>query len=168
MHALFYNLQFHHIFVPPSSDPYKLWSRCQLHLTDCNLVQLAILQGIHSFPLYGTMFCLVLFLNSLFGRNGLKRKIWNAILFFLYDGSIGFFVSVYRYKMLGTLRQFEEGSRTGGLYINSCFAHCQSELQDTWFGANSPRINNKVLCGAIFFYQLLLWSVNLRKKKNLV
>ena len=30
------------------------------------------------------------------------------------------------------------------MFINSCFAHCQSELQETWFGDDSPRINNKV------------------------
>jgi len=35
-------------------------------------------------------------------------------------------------------------SRRDGVFINSCFAHCQSEQQDTWFRDDSPRINNKV------------------------
>jgi len=46
--------------------------------------------------------------------------------------------------MLGALRPFYMNSRRGGMFINSCFAHCQSELQETWFGDDSPRINNKV------------------------
>ena len=46
--------------------------------------------------------------------------------------------------MLGALRPFYMDSRRGGMFINSCFAHCQSELQETWFGDDSPRINNKV------------------------
>lgn len=46
--------------------------------------------------------------------------------------------------MLGALRPFSVYSKRGGMFINSCFAHCQSELQETWFGADSPRINDKV------------------------
>ena len=45
--------------------------------------------------------------------------------------------------MLNALKSFE-GSSSGGLYINSCFAHCQSEIQDIWFAPDSPRIQNKV------------------------
>lgn len=37
-----------------------------------------------------------------------------------------------------------EASRQGGLFINSCFAHCQSERQDTWFAKPSPSVGNKV------------------------
>lgn len=46
--------------------------------------------------------------------------------------------------MLGALKPFYMNSRRGGVFINSCFAHCQSEPQDTWFRDDSPRINNKV------------------------
>lgn len=46
--------------------------------------------------------------------------------------------------MLAILRPFSTYSRRGGMFINSCFAHCQSESQDTWFGDDSPRINDKV------------------------
>lgn len=35
-------------------------------------------------------------------------------------------------------------SKQNGLFINSCFAHCQTERQDTWFGDNSPVVGNKV------------------------
>lgn len=45
--------------------------------------------------------------------------------------------------MVSAVRGFS-GSRQNGLFINSCFAHCQSERQDTWFADDSPVIDNKV------------------------
>ncbi|GER40101.1 pectinacetylesterase family protein [Striga asiatica] len=36
-----------------------------------------------------------------------------------------------------------------GLFINSCFSHCQSERQDTWFSNNSPLIGNKAIAKAV-------------------
>ena len=45
--------------------------------------------------------------------------------------------------MLDAVRGFS-ASRQNGLFINSCFAHCQSERQDTWYANNSPRLGNKV------------------------
>lgn len=44
--------------------------------------------------------------------------------------------------MLNAVSGFS-GSKRNGLFINSCFAHCQTERQDTWFAHNSPRIGNK-------------------------
>lgn len=35
-------------------------------------------------------------------------------------------------------------SKGNGLFLNSCFAHCQSVKQDTWYGDDSPAISNKV------------------------
>ncbi|KAI4351726.1 hypothetical protein L6164_006052 [Bauhinia variegata] len=55
----------------------------------------------------------------------------------------------FRHYMLATLRPFYIYSGRGGMYINSCFAHCQSESQDTWFGADSPRINSKTIAEAV-------------------
>jgi len=45
--------------------------------------------------------------------------------------------------MVNVVRGFSRSSQNG-LFINSCFAHCQSERQDTWFADNSPVIGNKV------------------------
>ncbi|KQJ97730.1 pectin acetylesterase 9 isoform X4 [Brachypodium distachyon] len=47
-----------------------------------------------------------------------------------------------RNAMLTALNLFEGDSKVG-MFINSCFAHCQSELQDTWFAPNSPSLHNK-------------------------
>lgn len=46
--------------------------------------------------------------------------------------------------MLVALYSFYKNSRRDGMFINSCFAHCQSESQDTWFAVDSPRIHNEV------------------------
>uniref|UniRef100_A0A3Q7HSX1 Pectin acetylesterase n=1 Tax=Solanum lycopersicum TaxID=4081 RepID=A0A3Q7HSX1_SOLLC len=40
-------------------------------------------------------------------------------------------------------------SSTRGYYINSCFAHCQTQKQATWFGLNSPRLLNKTIAEAV-------------------
>ena len=49
----------------------------------------------------------------------------------------------FRNHMVSAVRGFS-GSKQNGLFLNSCFAHCQSERQDTWFADDSPIINNKV------------------------
>ncbi|XP_066339863.1 pectin acetylesterase 9-like isoform X2 [Miscanthus floridulus] len=85
--------QFHHILVPPSSDPRGHWNHCKSDPGACNTSQIATLQGLRS-------------------------------------------------AMLSSLKQFESKPKSG-MFINSCFAHCQSELQDTWFAPNSPLIDNK-------------------------
>ncbi|KAF3682202.1 Pectin acetylesterase 9 [Capsicum annuum] len=76
------SLQFHHILVPPSSDPRRHWDHC-------------------------------------------------------------------RKNMLAALRVFYQDSRRDGMYINSCFTHCQSETQDTWFAVDSPRIHNKTIAQTV-------------------
>ncbi|OVA14052.1 Pectinacetylesterase [Macleaya cordata] len=55
----------------------------------------------------------------------------------------------FRFEMLRALLFFYEYSRKGGLFINSCFAHCQSESQDTWFAPDSPRVHNKTIAESV-------------------
>ncbi|KAL5069856.1 hypothetical protein RYX36_020743 [Vicia faba] len=55
----------------------------------------------------------------------------------------------FRLSMLAALKPFYFYSNRGGMFINSCFAHCQSESQETWFGDDSPRINNKTIAEAV-------------------
>ncbi|KAH6804242.1 Pectinacetylesterase family protein [Perilla frutescens var. frutescens] len=54
----------------------------------------------------------------------------------------------FRNHMLSAVRDFS-ASRQNGLFLNSCFAHCQSERQDTWFADDSPIINNKPIALAV-------------------
>ena len=40
----------------------------------------------------------------------------------------------------------EQGnSASRGLFINSCFVHCQSETQELWFSSDSPMLGNRVM-----------------------
>ncbi|KAL6850062.1 hypothetical protein ACP4OV_020689 [Aristida adscensionis] len=50
----------------------------------------------------------------------------------------------FRDQMVASVKGFS-GSRSNGLFINSCFTHCQSELPATWNNApgGSPAIQNK-------------------------
>ncbi|KAK9724621.1 hypothetical protein RND81_05G087300 [Saponaria officinalis] len=55
----------------------------------------------------------------------------------------------FRIEMLRAIYPFYKKSRTGGMYINSCFAHCQSESQDTWFAVDSPKVHNETIAEAV-------------------
>jgi hypothetical protein len=58
------------------------------------------------------------------------------------------FLQGFRNQMLDAVRGFS-GARQNGLFINSCFAHCQSERQDTWYAGDSPRLGNKRIAEAV-------------------
>ncbi|KAI8027327.1 Pectin acetylesterase 12 [Camellia lanceoleosa] len=58
------------------------------------------------------------------------------------------FLQGFRNHMLNVVKRFSM-TRQNGLFINSCFAHCQSERQDTWFADNSPVIGNKGIAIAV-------------------
>ncbi|XVF50837.1 hypothetical protein PTKIN_Ptkin04bG0136000 [Pterospermum kingtungense] len=55
----------------------------------------------------------------------------------------------FRRDMLKALGPFLKVSQGGGTFINSCVAHCQSNLQETWFSVDSPRIYNRTIAEAI-------------------
>jgi hypothetical protein len=67
-------------------------------------------------------------------------------------------------KQLMTLQGFrdhflealeEQGnSSTRGLFINSCFVHCQTEIQERWFAPGSPVLGGKRIANAVgdWFY----------------
>lgn len=63
------------------------------------------------------------------------------------------FLQAFRNQMLNSIKRFSM-SKQNGLFINSCFAHCQSERQDTWFADNSPLLGNKAIALAVgdWFY----------------
>ncbi|XP_022868622.1 pectin acetylesterase 12-like isoform X1 [Olea europaea var. sylvestris] len=58
------------------------------------------------------------------------------------------FLQDFRNDMLNAVKGFAT-SRQNGLFLNSCFAHCQSERQDTWFADDSPVIDNKAIAIAV-------------------
>ncbi|XP_031261460.1 pectin acetylesterase 12-like isoform X3 [Pistacia vera] len=58
------------------------------------------------------------------------------------------FLQGFRNQVLNAVKGFSM-SRQNGLFINSCFAHCQSERQDTWFADDSPVVGNKAIAIAV-------------------
>lgn len=58
------------------------------------------------------------------------------------------FLQGFRNQMLKVISRFSR-SPQNGLFINSCFAHCQTERQDTWFADDSPVIRNKPIALAV-------------------
>ena len=52
-------------------------------------------------------------------------------------------VTGFRTRMVNLVKGFAMPSKNG-VFLNSCFAHCQTERHDTWFAQNSPAIKNKV------------------------
>ncbi|KAI5355587.1 PREDICTED: pectin acetylesterase [Prunus dulcis] len=55
----------------------------------------------------------------------------------------------FRRSMIVAMGLSYKYSRRGGFFINSCFAHGQSESQDTWFAADSPRVHNRTIAEAV-------------------
>ncbi|KAF8401199.1 hypothetical protein HHK36_012130 [Tetracentron sinense] len=58
------------------------------------------------------------------------------------------FLQGFRNQMLNAVKGFSR-SKQNGLFINSCFAHCQTERQDTWFADNSPLIRRKGIAQSV-------------------
>ncbi|KAM7276967.1 hypothetical protein ACFE04_018833 [Oxalis oulophora] len=58
------------------------------------------------------------------------------------------FLQGFRNQMVNDVKTFSKYKRNG-LFINSCFAHCQTEKQDTWFANDSPRSGNKRIAEAV-------------------
>ncbi|KAL9268304.1 Pectin acetylesterase 12-like protein [Drosera capensis] len=58
------------------------------------------------------------------------------------------FLQRFRNQMINVVEGFET-SRPNGLFLNSCFAHCQSERQDTWFADDSPTLGKKPVAIAV-------------------
>ncbi|KAJ8748483.1 hypothetical protein K2173_003380 [Erythroxylum novogranatense] len=58
------------------------------------------------------------------------------------------FLQDFRNQMLGAINAFSTLPQHG-LFINSCFAHCQSQRQDTWFASDSPLIGNKTIAQSV-------------------
>lgn len=62
------------------------------------------------------------------------------------DASQMKFLQDFREQMVAAVSGFS-GSASNGLFINSCFSHCQSELPATWNG--SPAIQNKGIAKSV-------------------
>ncbi|GAB4857960.1 Pectin acetylesterase 8 [Ancistrocladus abbreviatus] len=59
----------------------------------------------------------------------------------------------FRLEFLAAIKRLGR-SPSGGMFINSCYAHCQSEMQETWLRYDSPMLNKTKIAKAIgdWFY----------------
>ncbi|KAF5462319.1 hypothetical protein F2P56_018338 [Juglans regia] len=87
---------------------------------------------------------------SLAPRSADPRGHWNdcKLNHALCNSSQIQFLQDFRNQMLDAIRDFSRSSQNG-LFLNSCFAHCQSERQDTWFADDSPLIANKGIAESV-------------------
>ncbi|KAL3585644.1 hypothetical protein D5086_012511 [Populus alba] len=54
----------------------------------------------------------------------------------------------FRSSMLKALSDFQQ-KKEGGLFINSCFIHCQTWMAETWHSSTSPRMNDKTIAESV-------------------
>ncbi|CAN6442600.1 unnamed protein product [Victoria cruziana] len=54
----------------------------------------------------------------------------------------------FRKKLLSTLNELPK-SNSRGLFVNSCFSHCQTWMGSTWHSSDSPRLSNKTIAEAV-------------------
>ncbi|KAI3692165.1 hypothetical protein L6452_31974 [Arctium lappa] len=64
-------------------------------------------------------------------------------------------MQAFRLEFLNALDGFFSSFSSRGMFINSCYAHCQTEMQETWLMSDSPMLNNKTIGEAIgdWFYE---------------
>ncbi|XP_051127073.1 pectin acetylesterase 5-like [Andrographis paniculata] len=54
----------------------------------------------------------------------------------------------YRNALLKILNEFQKNPK-GGVFVDSCFVHCQTWATETWHSPSSPRINNKTIAESV-------------------
>lgn len=60
--------------------------------------------------------------------------------------------------MLQDIEEFST-SNQNGLFINSCFAHCQTERQDTWFANDAPMVKGKVCPATLHVFSSMIDTI---------
>ncbi|KAI3690151.1 hypothetical protein L2E82_48126 [Cichorium intybus] len=58
-------------------------------------------------------------------------------------------IQAFRLEFLNALDGFFTLNSSRGMFINSCYAHCQTETQETWLMTNSPMLANKRIGEAV-------------------
>ncbi|GER30275.1 pectinacetylesterase family protein [Striga asiatica] len=55
----------------------------------------------------------------------------------------------YREQFISALMENVIWSESAGYFINSCYAHCQTETQETWLSQGSPKLNKTRIAKAV-------------------
>ena len=129
-------LQIGNILVPVTVDPDNSWDKCKRNITTCGLSQLKIMEG-NQFQQYPSFIFVALYIFCYTKSNFIENLLtYKQNLIHLYYTGL-------RNDMISALAPVSK-STTGGLFINSCYAHCQTTVQVLWHSPNSPRLNSKV------------------------
>lgn len=123
-------VQVSNILVPDAVDPHGNWKICKANIRNCSSTQI---KTMHSKScIYFKLTRKLIFL--------LLKKIVVEIKFIeiLYK-----LFSEFRLKFLHALRGLGS-SKSNGMFIDSCYVHCQTERQEIWFRNDSTLVWNKV------------------------
>ncbi|KAL8499545.1 hypothetical protein ACS0TY_022480 [Phlomoides rotata] len=63
-------------------------------------------------------------------------------------------IQEFRSQFVNVISGLSSSSSSRGYYVNSCYAHCQTEMQETWLRSDSPVLSNKTIAKAVgdWFY----------------
>jgi len=135
-------IQIKNILAPGVADPYGFWLNCKLDILKCSSRQLEIMHGQDSNP--SIPLCWIWILDDKIWRRSFHSKIEKDTFFICsWSMTVETHSSGYRLLFLRALNALGPSS-SRGYFINSCFAHCQTEVQETWYRADSPKLANKV------------------------
>ncbi|KAI3901336.1 hypothetical protein MKW92_024651 [Papaver armeniacum] len=135
LNTFYDDYQIGHHLVPPYTDPKGKWERCK-HKHTCNQCQLTQLQG-----------CSLWLTRDIFLLSRLYSPLDSLLIVLI--KALNIELTGFRSEMIKALKHFNESSKTGGMFLNSCFAHCQAEINDTWFAPDSPRVDNRTIAEAV-------------------
>lgn len=123
------------ILAPGVADRKGTWRECKLDITKCSSAQLNVLQGFTSIIHSDCVCSIDINLSPILFKK--KKKILTRFLLNL---------SGYRLEFLKALNGFGNGnSPSRGMFINSCYSHCQTGIQETWLRNDSPLLGNTVM-----------------------
>ncbi|KAH9735897.1 Pectin acetylesterase 5 [Citrus sinensis] len=54
----------------------------------------------------------------------------------------------FRNSLLNALSEFQQKNEAG-MFVNSCYIHCQTWMAETWHSPSSPRINSKTIAESV-------------------
>ncbi|XP_050118332.1 pectin acetylesterase 10-like isoform X2 [Malus sylvestris] len=93
-------------------------------------------------------------------KNNGRCAAWQMNFLQEFGSIFSFFkLSGFRIQMLKAVSGFSRAGKNG-LFINSCFSHCQTERKDTWFSQNSPLIGNKGIAKSVGNWYFDRYSIN--------
>uniref|UniRef100_A0A7N0T5J2 Pectin acetylesterase n=1 Tax=Kalanchoe fedtschenkoi TaxID=63787 RepID=A0A7N0T5J2_KALFE len=55
----------------------------------------------------------------------------------------------FRNSLLNALSDFQKHHDEGGMFVNSCYIHCQTWMGETWHSPSSPRIDGRTIAEAV-------------------